>query len=267
MKPILPALSETDSSAPNEKSSVASISKAFAILRLLGSAQSPLTMTEIARDTNLTPSSCHDLVTTLVQIGLAQSSEIGKSYELGPRLVRLAKLSLNGRADLSGIQRAMNLISDKYDINLSIFQPFGDNSYVSTQVSEGSAPIRIRLSPGQVLPLFRGSPGKYFAAHTSLSEEAYREEAARIGLTSEAEIAQFKTEVHEDCKRGWSLDCGRTQRGVATIAVPILSPQNQFHGAIELVMFEKQSETAPITSIVDDALELANAVAEKFSAA
>jgi len=244
-----------------ERGSVASISKAIAILRLLGSANSPLTMTEIARDTNLTPSSCHDLVTTLVQIGLVQPSVMGKSYEIGARLVRLAKMALVSPENFREMQRSMNLISDKYDVNLSVFRAFATSSYISTQVSEGSAPIRIRLSPGQEFPVFRGSPGKFFAAYHDLDAGAYLEALAQIGLDSPMQIERFEAEVREDKKRGWSADNAVTQRGVASIAVPILTENGKFLGAIELVMFRNQFDQAPIATIVQDAIAFARVLA------
>lgn len=249
-------------SSSAERGSVASISKAVAILRLLGAARSPLTMTEIARDTSLTPSSCHDLVTTLVQIGLVQPSTMGKAYEVGARLVHLAKMALVSRDNFREMQRSMNLISDKYDVNLSVFMAFGNSSYISTRVSEGSAPIRIRLSPGQEFPVFRGSPGKFFAAYRVFDAESYRDALAQIGIDNPKKIKRFEAEVREDKKRGWSADTGSTQRGVATLAVPILTTNEKFLGAIELVMFRSQFDQAPIPAIVQDATALAHLLAE-----
>jgi DNA-binding IclR family transcriptional regulator len=257
-------VSEADGQSPGtERSSVASISKAIAILRLLGNSNAPLTMTEIARDTNLTPSSCHDLVTTLMHIGLVQPSAMGKSYEIGVRLVRLAKMALVSPNNFLDTQRAMNLISDKYDVNLSVFRAFGRLNYISTQVSEGSAPIRIRLSPGQEFPLFRGSPGKFFAAYHELDEDARKQALLQVGIDSPAKVHRFEAAVEEDKRRGCSIDLAEAQRGVASISVPILGASHKLVGVIELVMFRNRYDNAPVQAIVQDAMELAQMFAEE----
>lgn len=248
-----------------EKAAVASISKAIAILRLLGSAHAPLTMTEIARGTSLTPSSCHDLVTTLVRIGFVQASSLSKSYELGVRVVKLAKRALHPTAQFHDMQRSMNLISDKYDINLSIYQPFGRQSYLSTNVSEGIAPIRIRLSPGQEHLLFHGAAGRIFAAYSTLDADEFGERLRQIGISDAPAAAAFRKMAADDRARGWSEDHGVAQRGIATIAVPVLVDGDRLLGVIALMMFQRQYDQAPIAAIVRDAAALAEDVARALA--
>lgn len=250
------------SSLDDEKTSVASISKGIAILRLLGSADLPLTITEIARQTKLTPSSCHDLVTTLVQIGFVQPNAIGKSYQIGARMLRLAKLALMPPGNFLEIQRSMNLIADRYDISLSVLRAFGMSHYISTLVSDGGAPIRIRLSAGQKYPLLRGATGKFFAAYGNPGREGYLDRLADINVSSSKDIKRFDAEVAEAKARGWAVDRAKAQRGVATIAVPILTAKGHFLGAVESAMFEKKFEQASIKSIVQDTKNLSSILAD-----
>jgi len=238
---------------------VASVAKAISILRLLGDAQFPLTMTEIARDAGLTPSSCHDLVSTLVQIGLVQQSSVGKCYELGARLVRIARSSMTPRGDFSSVQRQMNLIADKYDVNISLFKRFGHHSYISTQVSEGSAPIRIRISPGQVFPLLQGAVGLCFAAFGKLTPAELQ--GAGSALTTSGRQKKLDHEIEQTAQRGWAADRGRMQPGVGTIAVPVRRPDGVLVSVMELVTFQNKFDQAPIEAIIQDAQALAEQIA------
>ena len=62
---------------------VRSVSQAFAILRVLAAQGSALTLTDIVRTTGLSPSSCHNLLRTLVGEGVIEA-ESGKRYRLTP---------------------------------------------------------------------------------------------------------------------------------------------------------------------------------------
>ena len=190
-----------------------------------------------------------------------QASSLGKSYELGARTVKLAKRALHPSDKFHEVQHSMNLISDKYDINLTIYQPFGSQSYLSTIVSEGSAPIRIRLSPGQEHKLFQGAAGRMFAAYSTLDAAEFTAQLDRIGVSGDKAVAAFRQLVADDKARGWTEDHGVTQRGVAAIGVPILAGDARLLGVIELVMFQRQYEHAPIAAIVRDATHLAQEVA------
>ena len=59
---------------------VRSVSQAFAILRLLSSHPAGLTLSEIARDLALSPSSCLNLLRTLVAEGMVERGGAAKLY-------------------------------------------------------------------------------------------------------------------------------------------------------------------------------------------
>lgn len=243
----------------SQQASVASIAKAMSVLRLLGASRLPLTMTEIARETGMTPSSCHDLVTTLVQLGFVQPSSVAKSYEIGSRFVRFAKQALyhaiRQPEDHGVVHREMNALSDRYNVHLSVMRPFGAGSYISTFTSEGSAPIRIRLPVGRVMPLFSGASGQIFAAYSQVAE------ADRARMIGEARIDADERAAFEECcreaiRRGWASNDGRPAEQIAAIAFPILAPDGHLLGALDAVMFRSHFLDAPLEDLVADSVEV-----------
>lgn len=240
--------------------SVASIIKAIMILRLLADADMPLTMTEIAREVNLTASSCHDLVSTLIQQGLVRPAAMGKSYELGIRLVAMARRSLVNRPGYLATQTLMNAVSDAHNVHLSILRAVGPATRVSTQVSEGNSPVRIRLSPGQETPLLAGAPGRFFTAFVALSEDQRRAALEVAGVKGRTAIRQHEARVAEDVARGWAVDAD-SQRGVASLALPIRTANGQIFGVLEVVMFRHRLEDGILGDIIKAAAEVVHAVA------
>lgn len=244
-----------------EKASVASISKAISILRLLGASRFPLTMTEISREAGLTPSSCHDLVTTLVQFHLVQPSSVGKSYELGARIVRLAKLSLAAQGDFEAVQHKMHEVASRYELHLAVHRRNVDLTRVTIHTAEGTAPIRIGVTPGLELPLFSGTPGPLFGALAGLDPSERAAALAGAGLTDAAAIARFDAACAVAMQDGWSADLGDSPRGVGSLSVPIRAQDGGLIGVLEILGFRSRLQAAPLAEILGDAHAIAQEIA------
>lgn len=66
----------------------------LSVLRYLAAAQTPVGVSRIARDLELNPSTCFNLLKTLVHEGLAVFDETTKTYSVGLGLLALAKGTL-----------------------------------------------------------------------------------------------------------------------------------------------------------------------------
>jgi hypothetical protein len=77
------------------------VSQAARILRCLSTAPAPLGVSAVARELGLSPSSCFNILRTLVAEGLLAFDPVAKTYSLGLGLVEIASSALGmGYLDL-----------------------------------------------------------------------------------------------------------------------------------------------------------------------
>ncbi|MGC4252664.1 MAG: helix-turn-helix domain-containing protein, partial [Sphingobium sp.] len=87
---------------------VRSVSQAFAILRLLAE-ESPLSLSDIGRSLGLSPSSCLNLLRTLVDEGVIDRDAHGKRYQLARAWGRFDALREGGAQGI--VDRSRPLLS------------------------------------------------------------------------------------------------------------------------------------------------------------
>jgi hypothetical protein len=87
------------------KTLVKPVANAIRILRLLGEVGRPVRASEVSRELSLNPSTCFNILRTLVHEGLVDFDETGKTYETGYGLQELVSRGLSGSKRLAAVRR------------------------------------------------------------------------------------------------------------------------------------------------------------------
>ncbi|WP_339948100.1 helix-turn-helix domain-containing protein [uncultured Albimonas sp.] len=237
---------------------VASLRKAAAVLRLLGGSRLPRQISDIARETGMTPSSCHDVVSTLARIGLVQPSASGRTWEIGARFTKLATQALGDPERLGPARPALIAIADRWNANLGVMRGFGPTRAISTCIIESTAAIRLRMPVGYELPLFGGVVGRIFAAWGDVADPAERRlRIAEAGFSDKEALISFERRCAEDRAQGWVHGEAQWVAGVGVVAAPMLDPQGGLIGAMSLAMFGRSFREAPLQALAEDVQEAA----------
>lgn len=197
---------------------VRSVSQAFAILRLLGEAGA-LTLSDVGRSVGLSPSSCLNLLKTLVSEGAIEREGGSKRYRLtapwqaaealrdrsGARLVDLALPRLAAFAQ--GTEAAVGLwkIVSRDRMQLMVR-------------AESDAGMRLSLADDQRQPLGSGAAGRAIAAAQGVSEAELARRYAPVRWQADLPFDTYARQVHEAAARGYAVDQGYAHRGVWTVA-------------------------------------------------
>lgn len=200
---------------------VRSVSQAFAILRLLARDDHPHTLSDVARATGLSVSSCLNLLRTLVAEG-ALEAESGKRYRLAPGWGELGALMRGQTARL--VARAQPLLSrfaEQYDATVGLWHIQPRERLELIAMGESESATRIHMVVGQRQPIGGGSTGRALAAAQGVNDEELARRFAALRWHRPLDYAAYATQVGAARSSGYALDDGFAHAGVCSVACAV----------------------------------------------
>jgi IclR family acetate operon transcriptional repressor len=217
-----------------EQHSIQSVDRAITLLEAIAEAGGETTLTELSRRTRLNISTCHHLLSTLVQRGYVAKVPVRRSYALGARILYLSNACLT-QVDLPA--RAAPFIEQINEktgetVHLAVLQ--GD-AMMKVAKRESRHPVRVDT----------GTLGKSDAAHATASGKAMlawlpEGEMKRVlahGMTrytanTITEWPALIEELRHVRRNGYSMDREEYQPGVICVGAAIRDHNGAVVGAI-----------------------------------
>jgi IclR family acetate operon transcriptional repressor len=259
-----PAITIPASSSP---SLVGSVVQAVAILRHLGTVPSGLGVTAIGRDLSISPSSCFNLMKTLVAEGLADFDPGTKRYTLGLGVAELARLS-TARSDI--IHRAapaMQNLADGFDVACGLWRVTGTGRSVLVALAESDAATRIHIAVGQRQPSHAGAVGRAVLASTGATLESIAEGLALVRSQDPPGPKRYFEEIETARSRGWALDQDQLLRGVTSVASTVTDYDGTPRFAVSCTMFSGQHDARDLTAIGEGVRSIAERLTAELQGA
>ncbi|MER5671043.1 IclR family transcriptional regulator [Pseudonocardia alni] len=193
------------------------VGKAFAVLKTLRHASGALTLTVIAEEIGVAPSSAHSILGHLLAEG-AVTQLPDKRYLLGPQLFYLGASFARG----TPIYRStwMELVSAAADLGVTaaVAVPWDGHHLILNSHRAGESEVAIPF--GGRVPLAAASWGKVYYAW---SGEAPPEELGKYTSVSITDPTVFAEAVAEAKRLGYGIDEGEFFDGVGGACAPVTS--------------------------------------------
>lgn len=148
---------------------IQSIEVGMPLLAALANASRPLSLSELARETNMAASKAHKYLASFIRSGAVEQHQATGFYDLGPLSLRLG-LSALRRIDIAEIAYgALNALRDQLNqtISLTSWMPLGPTII---RLAESSRLINLSLRLGSILPVLSSSSGPLFAAYLNRAQ-------------------------------------------------------------------------------------------------
>lgn len=203
--------------------SIRSVAQAFAVLRLLAET-SPMSLSDIARGAGLSPSSCFNLLKTLLDEGAIERDARTRRYRL-TRAWALAE-ALRDDAAQGLVERArplMTKIAEANDAAVGLWKIISRERVRLSARAESKAGVRVAMADGQRQPLGGGAVGRALAAAQGVEAEEMSRRYEAVRWQTPLSREEYGAQVAEARQRGFALDEGATHRGICSVAVPILA--------------------------------------------
>lgn len=239
--------------APKKPSSISSgiqsLDRAILILGTFTPERTKLSMSDIARATDLTTSTTFRILSSLKVHNLVRQTE-DKRYTLGTQVLRLAQIA---KAQLDIGPLAMTIMTWLRDesgetVGLHLLRP-GLHRVVVAQV-ESRAPLRRTYTDlGEPIPLHHGAPGKVLLAHLAedAQEALLRQPLAAANVNTIVDPEVMAREVEAIRRNGYSFSFAERVLGINTVAVPVHDHSGDVRASLSI--------TGPATRMTRERLE------------
>jgi DNA-binding IclR family transcriptional regulator len=207
------------------KSTTRSINRALDILECFLK-EEELSLMEISNKTDLSPSTAHRLVNSLMDKHYLERDESNKKFFLGPMIARLGNVSLKSiDTNFKEIaKKYMQELKDEFNENVALYVSEGDYKLCIERI-EADRTLKQIIHVGDRLKINKGSIGKIFLAH--MDEEKLKELKERYPNIDLEEIKEVR-------EQGYSFSDGEREEGLVGIACPIYNIKGEILAAISL---------------------------------
>jgi DNA-binding IclR family transcriptional regulator len=204
-----------------KSSKAPAISRAAAVLRLLGKSNAPLGVQSIARELGLVPSTCLHVLRALVAEEFVSFDPDTKRYALEAGVLTLARhwLRRNRFNDLA--EPVLDRIGQAFDVTMIGVQIVGLEHIIVVASSQSGNNFQLSTQIGSRFPALISATGRCIAAFGGHSESDLRERFKMLRWDEPPTFDQWKEEVRQTGTQGFAVDSGNYISGVTVVAAPV----------------------------------------------
>lgn len=205
-----------------EKQTIQVIDRALDILEALAHSRNPLGISDLARKTDLSKTTVHRILHTLLERGYVEKSMEG-TYVIGPKMFHTLSYHINSLELQAEAKPFLHALQKQ--LNLTVYLGVLDGPFVSVIEREASDRSDETFTQvGRRLPAHSSSMGKCLLACLSsdeLEETLYEAELTSYTPNTITSKNELKKHLHEVRKNGWAMDNEESELDHRCIASPV----------------------------------------------
>ena len=263
MKTKSPAASRSQGRSPRIRP-VPAVTRAVAILRLLGSRATPIGLKEIAQALHFVPSTCLHILRALIEEKLVRVNPDSKQYSLHIGMLPLARSVLEHNSFATLAQPSLDRLSKQYGLTAIGVELVGLQHMVVIALSRSPERLGLHVTVGSRFPALISASGRCVAAFGDYSMKEIEERFRTLRWDNVPKLDVWRKEVEISRKKGYAIDRGNYINGVTVIAVPVLDTDRHITHAIVLLGLTEQINSSVAVSIATDMRTCAEAIAAQL---
>lgn len=234
-------LADTPRQSPPSAVVVKPVVNAIGILRYLALKGAPERAADIARHLQINPSTCFNILRTLVAEDVVDFNTLSKTYSAGLGLARLADQLVTQGQRIQLALPFMRELAIERGLTVTLWRRMGNDRIVLVSSESSPTDLHIYMPLGQRLPILMGASGRLFVGGMNLSEDELRVAFATIRWARSLTFEEYFDQVRlaQDC--GWAVDDGYFSDGVLAIAAPVHDASHKIAYTVSAVMIRTQN--------------------------
>lgn len=217
---------------------VNAVERALLLLEAMAQAGGPISITELAKKTGLTPGTVHRLLYTMMQRGFVEQNEADNRYKLGLKVFQLGNMAAHFKDLYSAARPVMEELQQKYNETVNLATLDGSEVvYVDQVESTNIVVVRMFARKGSRGSAHCTAVGKVLLA--GLPEEQLEKTVSSMALekyTNETitDPQVLMKEIQRVRRDGYALDMEEREEGVRCIAAPVKDYEGKVVAAISI---------------------------------
>jgi DNA-binding IclR family transcriptional regulator len=219
-----------------ETSKAPAISRAIAVLRLLGKSDMPLGVQAIARELGIGPSTCLYVLRTLIDGELVSFDPATKQYALEAGVLTLARHWLKRNRFTDVAQPVIDQIGRDFDVTVAGMHVVGLEHIIAVAASQSSSNMQVSIQIGSRFPALISVTGRCIAAFCDHSEGDLESRFKALRWDSPPSFDEWKSQVRQTRAQGFAIDNGNYIAGVTLIGAPVWTRDQLSHTLVALCL-------------------------------
>jgi len=237
---------------------VPAVSRAVAILRLLGRSPNAMGVKAIAESLGMVTSTCLHIVRVLVEEGLLRVDESTKRYSLGSGLLSLARGAMQANPFPSMAQPVLDRMAGKWGVTAMAAEVIDLDHMVVVALSKPHAPFRLHVDVGSRFPALISATGRLAAAFSQSPRQIVEKRFRLLKWASPPDYDAWASEVELARTRRYSIDYGNYISGVTLIAAPVFDVKNRMSHSLTVAGVADQMDAGLVKAIAKELLREAD---------
>lgn len=236
---------------------VPAVRRATDILWHLGKHGNGQTLSMIARDLEIIPSTCLHILRELMRARLVSFEETSKLYTLGLGVLELPRSMNRHNIFIHAAQPYLNQLVRELNVSATALQLDSTDMVV---VAESTPTGGIAGLVGSRVVCLSSSVGRLVAAHSGWNTTTLREQFNLVRWQAAPDFQDWLIEVRAADRRGYAVDNGEFRRGITSIAAPIIARSGRMTRAISINIVSAQLDRKRIPKYAKTVKETAQAI-------
>lgn len=205
---------------------VPAVTRAIAIMRLLGTSDAPLGVNAIASRIDIFPSTALHILRVLVREELVNFDAATKHYSLDAGILSLARGLLRPGSFGIRIQQVLDRLANKHRVTTLAVRVIGLDHIVVVATAGSGLGMRIQVEIGSRFPALMSATGRCVAAFGNFSADEIEGRFPALRWDKPPTFGAWKRQVEETKRRRYSVDRGNYLSGVTIVAAPVVDHKN-----------------------------------------
>jgi DNA-binding IclR family transcriptional regulator len=248
-----------------ETSKAPAISRAAAVLRLLGKSDAPLGLQSIARELGLVPSTCLYLLRALVAEELVAFDPDTKRYSLQAGVLTLARAWLRRDRFNEVAQPVLDRISQAFDVTTLGVHIVGLDHIVVVAVSQSGHNLQISAQIGSRFPATISATGRCIAAFGGHPEAELEARFKKLRWDAPPTWDQWREQIQTTRAQGFAVDEGNYISGVTVVAAPVWKTRAKLSHALVAIGIGSALRRAGLPALEEAILTAARTLSNQLS--
>ena len=178
-------------------------------------------MNEIARRTELVPSTCYHILRALVEEGFVRFDHERKTYCTGVGLLTLLKDAHANNEFPKVVQPILEKLADEHGATTVAVELESQRRMVVVALARSASMISLHASIGSRFPAFISATGRCVAAQSGLSKTALKREFKKLEWECPPKFEEWYAELEKIRRENVAVDSGNYIKGVSVVATLI----------------------------------------------
>ncbi|MBN3807686.1 IclR family transcriptional regulator [Paraburkholderia sp. Ac-20347] len=246
---------------------VPAVSRAIAILRLLGESEEPLGVKAVADQLEMVPSTALHILRVLVDEELVKVDRATKRYAIGAGMLALARSALKSGGFSQLAQPHLDELASRYGVRTMGVEASGLRHMVVKALSRYELSISLHVELGSRFPALISATGRCVAAFGGYSATELEAGFAALHWQNAPSLDAWMKDVEATREHGYGVDRGNYIAGVTVVAAPVLNPAGRMAYGLAAVGIATQLNAERVAALGHDlraaAADIAASIVER----